>query len=80
VVAAKRGRALVAPGGDFAPDRIEDGPWHHWIVGYARGPGSPRTIAFAAVLYARREGAAGDTAARATARFLRWWFIGDVPR
>jgi penicillin-binding protein 2 len=79
-VAGKTGTAQVPNGGDFDPGRIADGPWHHWFVGYARQAGEPRTIAFATVLYARREAAAGETVARATARFLRWWFDGTASR
>ena len=61
-------------------DRIERGPWHHWFVGYAKSPASGRTIAIATVLYSRREEAAGSTAARAAARFLRWWLEAEAGR
>jgi penicillin-binding protein 2 len=79
-VAGKTGTAQVSHGGEFDPDRIDDGPWHHWFVGYAERPGSARTIAFATVLYSRREASAGETVARATARFLRWWFDDEASR
>jgi cell division protein FtsI/penicillin-binding protein 2 len=46
---------------------------HHWFIGFAKAPGR-RTIAFAAVLHARTESAAADTAAPAVADFLAWWF------
>jgi cell division protein FtsI/penicillin-binding protein 2 len=71
-VFGKTGTAQVSHGGPFDPDRIEDGPWHHWFVGFAER-GEDR-IAFAMVLYARTEQAAGLTASGAVARWLRWWF------
>lgn len=75
---AKTGTAQVPRGGDFDRDPLASGPWHHWFVGFARGAGGGRTIAFAAVLHARNEGAGGDTAARVVARFLRWWFEREI--
>jgi cell division protein FtsI/penicillin-binding protein 2 len=72
-VFGKTGTAQVPDGGDFDPDRLEDGPWHHWFVGFAERGGD--SIAFAMVLYARKEQeAGGHTAARAVARYLRWWY------
>jgi cell division protein FtsI/penicillin-binding protein 2 len=71
-VFGKTGTAQVSDGGPFDPDRLAEGPWHHWFVGFAER-GEER-IAFAMVLYARTEAAAGRTAARAVARWLRWWF------
>jgi cell division protein FtsI/penicillin-binding protein 2 len=50
----------------------EDGPWHHWFVGYAEG--GARTIAFACVLHSRTEEAAGKTAVHAVRDFLAWWY------
>jgi penicillin-binding protein 2 len=78
-VAGKTGTAQISSR-DFDPDRLAKGPWHHWFVGYARGGGSRRTVAFATVLYSRLEAAGGETAARATARFLRWWFDAEAGR
>jgi penicillin-binding protein 2 len=63
---------------EFDADPARKGPWHHWFVGYARGPSAKRDIAFAMVLHAREEAGAGGTAARGVARFLRWWF-GRAP-
>ena len=57
----------------IAGEAPPQGPWHHWFVGFATKPGRP-TIAFACVLHARTEGAAGSTAAKSCARFLTWWF------
>ena len=61
------------PGGWWTP---EPGPpkgvWHHWFVGFYEQPGRP-TLAFACVLHARREAAAGLTSAKATHEFLTWW-------
>jgi cell division protein FtsI/penicillin-binding protein 2 len=48
--------------------------WHHWFVGYAEGQG--RTIAFACVLHARTEHAAGQTAAHAVQEILQRWYAG----
>jgi penicillin-binding protein 2 len=60
-----------------APDLPEgSGPWHHWFAGFAEAPGRA-PVAFACVLYARNEGAAGATAAPAVAEFLRWWFARE---
>ncbi len=74
----KTGTAQVSKGGDF--DAGATGrPCHHWFVGFARGEGPGRTIAFACVLHARTEGGAGETAARVVARFLRWWFERERP-
>jgi len=56
-----------------------DGPWHHWFVGFAEAPGR-RTIAFACVLHARLEPAAGMTAAPATAEILSHWYQSDLSR
>lgn len=47
--------------------------WHHWFAGFAEAPGR-RSVAFACVLHARTEAAAGATAAKAVAQFLRIWF------
>jgi cell division protein FtsI/penicillin-binding protein 2 len=77
-VYGKTGTAQVPDGGHFDPDRVEDGPWHHWFVGFAER-GNDR-IAFAMVLYARREAAAGATAARACARFVQWWYSRGAAR
>ncbi|MFV1959118.1 MAG: penicillin-binding transpeptidase domain-containing protein, partial [Planctomycetota bacterium] len=59
--------AWWTPGG--RPDR---GPWHHWFVGFVEAPGRD-PLAFACVLHARTEGAAGRTSAHAVAQFLDWW-------
>ena len=77
-VYGKTGTAQVTHGGHFDPDKIEDGPWHHWFVGYAER-GEDR-VAFAMVLYARKEAAGGLTAAKACARWIRWWFSREVAR
>lgn len=72
-VFAKTGTAQVgktwAP---WDPDE-EEGPWHHWFVGFAEAPGK-RTVAFACVLHARTEAAAGMTAAPATQKILARWY------
>jgi cell division protein FtsI/penicillin-binding protein 2 len=59
-----------------ADDVAEDGPWHHWFMGWAEAPGE-RPLAFCVLLYARTEAAAGATAAPLAADFLAWWFSGE---
>ncbi len=49
-----------------------EGVWHHWFVGFYEAPGRP-PIAFACVLHARSEAAAGLTSANAIHDFLAWW-------
>jgi cell division protein FtsI/penicillin-binding protein 2 len=70
-VYGKTGTAQV--GAPYDPQRLEDGPWHHWFVGWAEAPGR-RTVAFACLLHARTEAAAGGTAAHAVADLLAWWY------
>lgn len=74
-VFGKTGTAQVgATWAPWTPDPLlEEGPWHHWFVGFAEAPGR-RTVAFACVLHARTEAAAGMTAGPATARILARWF------
>jgi cell division protein FtsI/penicillin-binding protein 2 len=55
--------------------QAEEGPWHHWFVGFAEAP-HDRTLAFACVLHSRTEQAAGRTAVHAAKDFLRWWYDG----
>ncbi len=78
-VYGKTGTAQVGkpyrPGADDVP---EDGPWHHWFVGWAESPNG-RPLVFAALLYARTEPAAGSTAAPLVADFLRWWYAESRP-
>ncbi|MDF1702721.1 MAG: penicillin-binding transpeptidase domain-containing protein, partial [Planctomycetota bacterium] len=77
-VSGKTGTAQV--GKTWAPwdmDQDEEGPWHHWFVGFAEAPGR-RTVAFACVLHSRTEAAAGMTAGPATARILAKWY--ESPR
>ena len=75
VVYSKTGTAQM--GGSWRPfDNLQNGdpePWHHWFVGFAEAPGK-RTVAFACVLHARYEEAAGLTAAPATQEILEQWF------
>jgi cell division protein FtsI/penicillin-binding protein 2 len=76
-VYGKTGTAQTSKGGDFDPDAI-GAVWHHWFVGFAeRGSES---ISFAVVLHARTEAAGGLTAAKAAARFVRWWFDREAAR
>jgi cell division protein FtsI/penicillin-binding protein 2 len=78
-VYGKTGTAQV--GGPWRPfGATEDGgPWHHWFVGYAEAPGK-RTVAFACVLHARSEDAAGRTAAPATQEILEQWYRSPLSR
>jgi cell division protein FtsI/penicillin-binding protein 2 len=73
VVYSKTGTAQL--GGTWRPFGFaeDDGPWHHWFIGWAEAPGK-RTVAFACVLHARYERAAGYTAAPATQEILEKWF------
>jgi penicillin-binding protein 2 len=78
-VYGKTGTAQV--GRPYRPgpsDKAEDGPWHHWFMGWAEAPGQ-RPVAFCALLFARTEAAAGSTAAPLAADFLAWWFSGERP-
>jgi cell division protein FtsI/penicillin-binding protein 2 len=75
-VFGKTGTSQV--GGPWRPwvpedPELEGAPWHHWFVGFAEQPGR-RRVAFACVLHARTEAAAGLTAAKATARILTAWY------
>lgn len=47
--------------------------WHHWFVGWAEAPGQ-RTVAFACVLHARTEAAAGMTSAKVVAEVLEAYY------
>ena len=61
------------PGGWWTPGSgPPEGVWHHWFVGFHEAPGRP-PLAFACVLHARSEAAAGLTAANAVHDFLAWW-------
>jgi penicillin-binding protein 2 len=76
-VHGKTGTAQTSRGGHFDPDATGE-VWHHWFVGFAeRGDES---ISFAVLLHARREAAGGLTAARAAAKFVRWWFEREAAR
>ncbi len=77
-VYGKTGTAQVG-GKMWDPAAIEEGPWHHWFVGYATKPGA-RTVAFALVLHARTEKAGGLTAAPAVLEYLAWWFGSGAAR
>ncbi len=73
-VYGKTGTAQV--GGTWRPWRPrgdEDEAWHHWFVGFAEGGGA-NPIAFACVLHARTEAAAGQTAVPAVAEILSYWY------
>lgn len=78
-VYSKTGTAQV--GGTWRPFGAtpEGAPWHHWFVGYAEAPGK-RTVAFACVLHARLEDAAGLTAAPATQQILEQWYRSPLSR
>lgn len=75
-VYGKTGTAQVGPEWrPFGKGAEEGEPWHHWFVGFAEKPGH-RRVAFACVLHARGEAAAGLTAARACADILETWYAG----
>lgn len=80
-VYSKTGTAQV--GGTWRPfgkeSEDDSGPWHHWFVGYAEAPGK-RTVAFACVLHARSEDAAGLTAAPVTQQILEQWYRSPLSR
>ena len=73
-VYGKTGTAQLAGDWKFAKGRhpVQEA-WHHWFVGFAQAPGR-RPVAYACVLHARTEEAAGQTAAKATAEILQYWF------
>ncbi|MDA1194990.1 MAG: penicillin-binding transpeptidase domain-containing protein [Planctomycetota bacterium] len=80
-VYAKTGTAQV--GGTWKPWKTgteaaeeDSGPWHHWFVGFAEAPGR-RSVAFACVLHARTEAAAGLTAAPLTREILERWYASE---
>ena len=72
-VYGKTGTAQV--GAEWRPmgQRVSDGPWHHWFVGFSEAPGR-RPLAFACVLHGRMEAASGTTAAKAVADILEYWY------
>jgi hypothetical protein len=75
VAATVYGKTGTAQTGAWWKDRgppVDDGPWHHWFVGFAEAPGRP-PLAFACVLHARTEKSAGHTAVHAVRDFLVWW-------
>ena len=57
----------------FSPSSDVSSSWHHWFVGWAEAPGQ-RTVAFACVLHAREEAAAGGTSAKVVAEVLSEYY------